>query len=137
MILEYDWAKLCSANPIIMPLVSVYTLWKHHRTSGFLMFSGDIERTVTVHELKPFLAPLMRQNITWSFSNLRVSTFEKSMMGFWIDSFFPKIEVFYRPEWTKGESAWKWILTIFKYKKKRMLQTVNTEKLFEKMGSFI
>ena len=28
----------------------------------------------------------------------------------------PKIEVFYRPEWTKWGTTWKWILTCFKYK---------------------
>ena len=27
-----------------------------------------------------------------------------------------KIQVFYRPEWTKGGTTWKWILTIFIYK---------------------
>ena len=27
-----------------MPLISFYTPWKHQKTSGFLMFSGDIER---------------------------------------------------------------------------------------------
>ena len=27
-----------------MPLVSFYTPWKHQKTSGFLMFSGGIER---------------------------------------------------------------------------------------------
>ena len=27
-----------------MPLVSFYTAWKHQKTSGFLMFSGGIER---------------------------------------------------------------------------------------------
>ena len=26
-----------------------------------------------------------------------------------------KIKVFYRTEWTKGETRWRWILTIFKY----------------------
>ena len=27
-----------------IPLVSFYTPWKHQKTSGFLIFSGDIER---------------------------------------------------------------------------------------------
>ena len=30
--------------------------------------------------------------------------------------YYPKIEVFYRPEWTKRGTTTKWILTIFKYK---------------------
>ena len=28
----------------LIPLVSLYTPWKHQKTSGFLMFSEDIER---------------------------------------------------------------------------------------------
>ena len=27
-----------------IPLVSFYTPWKHQKTSGFLIFSGDTER---------------------------------------------------------------------------------------------
>ena len=27
-----------------------------------------------------------------------------------------EIDVLYRPEWTKGGTTWKWVLTIFKYK---------------------
>ena len=52
-----------------------------------------------VHE--PFLALLWRQNIIWIFSNLRVYTFYKSMMGCTNWQLLLKIEVFYRPEWTK------------------------------------
>ena len=35
---------------------------------------------------------------------------------FWFHSFHPQIQVFSRPEWTKGGTPKKWILTIFKYK---------------------
>ena len=34
----------------------------------------------------------------------------------WISSFWPKNEVFYRPEWTNGGTTWKWILSIFKFR---------------------
>ena len=30
--------------------------------------------------------------------------------------FFHSFHVYCRPEWTKGETSWKWILVIFKYK---------------------
>ena len=33
-----------------------------------------------------------------------------------ISSFWPKIEVFYRPEWTKRGTTSKWILSIFKFR---------------------
>ena len=45
-----------------------------------------------------FLAPLRGQNIIWIFSNIRVSTSQKSMMGCLNWQPLPKIEVFYRPE---------------------------------------
>ena len=40
-----DFREYCFFHALIhfMPLVSFYTLWKQ-KTSGFLMFSGDIER---------------------------------------------------------------------------------------------
>ena len=34
----------------------------------------------------------------------------------WIGSFWPKIEVFYRPEWTNVGTTWKWILINFKFR---------------------
>ena len=58
-----------------------------------------------VHELEPKEMGIClagKQNIIYIFSNLRVSTFWKSMMSsVQISSFWKKIEVFYRPEWTK------------------------------------
>ena len=48
-----------------------------------------------------FLAPLGGQNIILIFSNLRVSTFLKSMRGCPNRWLFSKIEVFYRPERTE------------------------------------
>ena len=33
-----------------------------------------------------------------------------------LTAFTSKIQVFCRPEWTKGGTPWKWILTIFKWK---------------------
>ena len=33
-----------------------------------------------------------------------------------IGSFWPILEVFYRPEWTKRGTTWKWILSIFKFR---------------------
>ena len=63
-----------------------------------------------------FLAVFWGQNITWVFSNLRVFTFYKSMMGCLNWYLLLKIEEFYRPEWIKRGTTWKWILTIFKYK---------------------
>ena len=63
-----------------------------------------------------FLALFWGQNITWVFSNLRVFTFYKSMMGCLNWYLLLKIEEFYRPEWIKRGTTWKWILTIFKYK---------------------
>ena len=58
---------------------------------------------IIVHELIPFLAPLRGQNIIYAFSNLKVSIFWKSMMGCKHRQLLTKIEVLYRPEWTKGK----------------------------------
>ena len=54
-----------------------------------------------VHELNLFMAPFGGQNIIWIFSNLRVSTFKKSMTGCPNRQLLPKIEVFHKPERTK------------------------------------
>ena len=60
-----------------------------------------------VHELEPkkwvyaFLVTsgcLLSRNVLWAIR---------------IGSFWPKIEVFYRSEWTKGATTWKLLLTIF------------------------
>ena len=40
----------------------------------------------------------------------------KVWWALWIGSFWPKIEVFYRPEWTKGGTTWKRILSFFKFR---------------------
>ena len=48
----------------------------------------------------------------------------------WISSFWPIIEVFYRPEGTKRGTTWKWILIIQKW----ILQTLRSEKVDEKNG---
>ena len=48
----------------------------------------------------------------------------------WIGSFWPKIEVLYRPECTKEGTTWKWILSFFKIRNE--LQTVRAEKVDEK-----
>ena len=57
-----------------------------------------------VHGLEPkkvgVMAPMGGQKIRQVFSNVRVCTFQESVMS--CLSFWPKIEVFYRPEWTKG-----------------------------------
>ena len=42
---------------------------------------------------------------------------------FWIGSFWPKLEVFYRPDWTKGRTRWK------NEMQKWMLQTVRKKKV--------
>ena len=52
------------------------------------------------HKLIPFLALFVEQNITWIFSNLRVSTFQKSMMGCQNRQLLSKSDVLCRPEWT-------------------------------------
>ena len=54
----------------------------------------------------------------------------------WIGSFWPKIEVFYRPEWTKGGTTWKWILSIFKFRNEYYKQ-LDQKKYMKKMGSFV
>ena len=71
---------------------------------------------IIVHELTPFFGYPQRQNIILSFSNLRVSAFYKRMMGCPNWYLLLKIGVFYRPKWTKAETTWKRILTIFIYK---------------------
>ena len=50
---------------------------------------------------------------TYTGFNLRMSTFP-------IGSFWSKIEVFYRPELTKWETTWKWILSIFKFRNEKV-----------------
>ena len=46
---------------------------------------------------------------------------------------YPIIEAFYRPEWSKGGTTWKWILTIFKYKNECYKQ-LEWKKLMKKNG---
>ena len=89
-----------------------------------------------VHQLIPFLAPLGEQSIIWIFSNLRVSTFQKSMMGCPNWQLLSKIEVFYRPEWTKGETTSECILTILKSKNDCYKQ-LEQKKQMKKMGPFV
>ena len=43
-----------------------------------------------------------------------------------ISSFLPKIEVFYRPEWTEGGTTWKWILSIFKFRNECYKQSLKS-----------
>ena len=60
-----------------------------------------------VHELEPK---------KWVYAFLVTSGCLHSRNVLWairIGSFWPKIEVFYRSEWTKGVTTWKLILTIF------------------------
>ena len=49
-------------------------------------------------------------------------------------SFWSKIEVFYRPEWTKRRTIWKWILNIFKFRNECYKQ-LERKKHMKKMGS--
>ena len=53
-----------------------------------------------------------------------------------LTAFTSKIQVFCRPEWAKGETPWKWILTIFKWKNKFAKQ-LGLKKQIKKMGSFV
>ena len=50
-----------------------------------------------------------------------------------MSSSWPKIEVFYRLEWTKGGATWKWILSILKFRNKYYKQ-LDREKVDEKNG---
>ena len=72
-----------------------------------LYFFNSLWCSDVVHELEPkkwvyaFLVTsgcLLSRNVLWAIR---------------IGSFWPKIEVFYRSEWTKGVTTWKLILTIF------------------------
>ena len=78
-----------------------------------------------------FLAPLEGQNIIWIFSDLGVSTLQKSI--------FPELVAF-ALNWgilqTRMDQRWDYIKINFDYfqiKKKRMLQTVRAEKLDKKI----
>ena len=53
-----------------------------------------------------------------------------------LTAFTSKIQVFCRPEWAKGGTPWKWILTIFKWKNEFPKQ-LGLEKQMKKMGSFV
>ena len=53
-----------------------------------------------------------------------------------LTTFVSKIQVFCRPEWSKGGTPWKWILTIFKCKNGFPKQ-LGLEKQKKKMGSFV
>ena len=64
----------------------------------------------------PPLAPPGGQNTILILTNLGVSIPQKSIMGCPNRWLLPKLEIFYRPEWTKGGTTSKSILTIFKYK---------------------
>ena len=51
----------------------------------------------------------------------------------WIGSFWPKIEVFYRPKGTKGGTTWKYTLSIFKFRNEYYKQ-LDRKKVDEKNG---
>ena len=51
----------------------------------------------------------------------------------WIVSFRPEIGLFYRPEWTKGGTTWKWILSIFKFRNEYFKQ-LDRKKQMKKVG---
>ena len=65
---------------------------------------------------RPPLAPPGGQNTILIFSNLGLSIPQKSIMGCPNRWLLSKLDIFYRPEWTKGGTTSKSILTIFKYK---------------------
>ena len=73
-----------------------------------------------VHELEPKkLGIWLRQVDKTQYRFLVISGCLLSRKVWWavqIGSLFPKIEVFYRPEWTKGVTTLKWILSIFKFR---------------------
>ena len=55
-----------------------------------------------------------------------------------ISSFWWKIEVFYRPEWTKRETAWKWIFSINKFRNEyyKQLDRKTSMKKYSHLSSF-
>ena len=72
-----------------IPLVSFYTLWKHQKTSGFLMFSGGIGRdlkrlglkrleTIFFHFFPSKMAIFSVQFFKWKFRTFIVSYFKKT-----------------------------------------------------------
>ena len=53
-----------------------------------------------------------------------------------LTAFTSRIQVFWRPEWAKRGTPWKWNLTIFKWKNEFPKQ-LGLEKQMKKMGSFV
>ena len=83
------------------------------------------------------LFSIRRKSKTWFFNFLNVYVF-------WIEwvqnpnlaDFNSKIQIFCRPEWAKGGTLWKWILTIFKWKNEFPKGLV-LEQQMKKMESFV
>ena len=67
----------------------------------------------------PWAAPPLKKKRTKQYRLLVTSGCllpRKVWWAVWISSFWPKNQVFYRPEWTNGGTTWKWILSIFKFR---------------------
>ena len=80
------------------------------------------------------LAPLGGQNTILIFSNFGVFIPQKSIMGCPNRWLLSKLEIFYRPEWTKGGTTSKSILTIFKYKNECYKQLARKKLMKKKWG---
>ena len=109
--------------------------WCHRPVDNEQNKSRETADANIAHELEPkkneYLVLAGGQNVIQIFSNLRVSTFRKIWRPVQIGSFWPKIEVFYRSEWTKGGTTWKqfWI-----FSNSEMNVTVWAGKVDEKWG---
>ena len=72
-----------------------------------------------VHELEPKKMGIWLERVDKTiniFGTLRVSLSRKVWWAIQIINFRPRIEVFYTPDWSKGMTTWKWILSIRKLK---------------------
>ena len=77
-----------------MPLISFDTPWKHQKTSGFLMFSGDIESPPAAwNELKKVTGQCQvtgKQGKIWYVDTISFFNLWKNVKKIWLPKFIRK-----------------------------------------------
>ena len=95
---------------------------------------------VIVHELEPKKMSIFLRRVDKPWYRFLVTSecllSRKVWWVVWIGSFWPNIEVFYRPEGAKEGTTWKWILSIFQFRNEYYKQ-LDQKKQMKKMGSFV
>ena len=108
-----DVIYFTSLIPISIPFCSQVIRW-------FGSCRKLVSDKQTVHELEPKKMGIWLRRMDKTKYRFLVTSGCLLYRNVWgairISSFWPKIEVFCQPEWTKGGTTWQWILSIFKFR---------------------